>query len=94
VPDRISTGYQDHHGEAQIGEILLKLKAPVGGEEDFETRTRRTPKKHAVFGTGPTLLCNGADIMTGQLASESARQLLIEQHAHCPSVPHEQPQEL
>ncbi|HXR35697.1 MAG TPA: hypothetical protein VN754_07100 [Candidatus Binataceae bacterium] len=94
MPDRVSSGYQDHNGERRIPEILLILKAPVSGEEDLETRARRAPKKLAVLYTGPALLCNGAYIMAGQFASKTARQLLIEQDSHCPSVPHEPPQAL
>jgi hypothetical protein len=48
VPERVSMGYQDHHRELRIGEILLKLKAPVGGKEDLKTPTRRASKKLAV----------------------------------------------
>ena len=44
MPDRVSTGYQDHHGEPQICETLLKLKAPVCGEKDLEAGTLCAPK--------------------------------------------------
>ena len=65
-----------------MSDILLELKAPVGREEDFETSRHGLPEKFPVLRTRPALLADGADIMPGQLASQRAWQLFIEQHAH------------
>jgi hypothetical protein len=60
----------------------LELKAPVGGEEDVETRRQSSSEKFPVLCARPALLPDSADIMPGQFASERAWQLFIEQHAH------------
>lgn len=62
--------------------FLLELQIPVGGDEDFEPVRCGPAQQLAIGQPGPALLLNRANVMTPQLASQLARQLLIEQNAH------------
>jgi hypothetical protein len=58
MPERVPGRYQDNHSERRVCQILLKLKAPIGGEQHFETIRCRPPEKFSVRHTGPTLLAH------------------------------------
>jgi hypothetical protein len=57
---------------------LLKLDAAVCGQENLEPGSAGKLQKLTVLYSGPALLNHRQDVMTGEFASEAARQLLIE----------------
>jgi hypothetical protein len=78
----VARRHDDEDTESCAAEILLELEILISREQDLETLCGCTTQEFAVRDASPTLLLHGSDVMTGQLACELTRELLIEQDAH------------
>jgi hypothetical protein len=82
VFERIARGHQDDDAERWSTEVLLELQVRFGGDENLKSVRSGAAQQLAVGQPGPASLLNRAGLVAQELASQLARQLLIEQNAH------------
>jgi hypothetical protein len=78
---RLRTPRRDHdHTHAlEIREVLLEREIPISREEGVEELIRAT-KQLSIRDPGPSGLDHGLDLEIGEIASQRARNVLVEQH--------------
>src|SRR5215471_2345731 len=80
--DRPDIGRKDHHGDISAGDILLKNKVLVAGDERVETCLLRFIEQLPVGVGGPAHFGGRAHVMAHQNAAHAPWGVLVEQNPH------------
>lgn len=72
---------QHHHGDAQRGEVLLKLEAAVCRDQDGEPAVSGCAKENSVPQPEPSLFANGRSLDAGEFSREASRKRLVNEHS-------------
>jgi hypothetical protein len=78
--DRPGTGRENDDGDISAGQVLLKRKALIAGDERFEPGFFGFVEQLAVGVTGPAHFGCGAYVVAGKYAGQTARGIFVEQN--------------
>lgn len=72
----------DYDGDAQTGEILLKLETPVRSHKDGEPPGPGCAKQDSVAQPDPALITNGGNLDGRELSREASRERFVNENPH------------
>ena len=77
----IADRFSDQNSNWKRGQVLLKLKAAVHGQEHIELCACQS-KQFAILDSGPSGLLNSQALVTKQKRSQASGKVLVKQDAH------------
>ena len=79
-------GFEHHHRDGEVGQVLLEREIAVAGDEDLEVHLCQC-QETAVLDASPAHFLDRLHLVTGQVASQPPIQALVQKQLHFKPVP-------